>query len=124
MSDRSIPQVASVASTVGWLLGILFLLIGLATTIPAVAMGSYSPAILLAPVAGVAYCLAGYRIRKGIPSGAMVGAVAGAVMVVLMLIGSRGRLSGAIALHSIFVLLCIMAYTALNSRMQSSESGS
>ena len=104
-----------VASTLGWLFGIMFLLMSVAVVIPAVAMQSFSFTLIILPAMAVTYCWAGYKMRKRVRAGAVVGMIVSGLFVALILIGSGGTVSGAVILHLLFFVLCGNAYRTLTA---------
>ena len=110
------PKIVLVASTVGWLLGIILLLSGAAILIPAIAMKALRPSALLAPAIGLTYCWSGYLLRKQRPLGAQVALVASGLFVALVLLGGGMRLSAALVLHGLFFVLAGGALGALGRK--------
>lgn len=118
MSNSSLPRIVLVASTVGWLLGGLFVLISVAIAVPAIALGSLSFGMFLPIPLAMAYCAAGFFLRRGKRAGALTGAIASGVYVLLMFVGSGWTLTGAIVIHLLFLALSIGALRSLPTSVE------
>jgi hypothetical protein len=115
MGQAPLPRNVLVASTVGWLLGCIFLLISLAVAIPAVATRNLSWVVFLPIPFAISYCAAGYLLRKGRRIGAVTGLVASSIYVVLLLLASRGAVTVAFVVHLLFLLVSVGALRALSA---------
>jgi len=90
MTTSTLPRVVLIASTVAWLMGGLMALVSIAVAVPVVASGSVSARALLPVVFAVSYCVAGYRLRRGDRSGAVIGMIASGSFIALLFIGAGG----------------------------------
>jgi hypothetical protein len=107
------PNIVLVASTVGWLLGGLTLLVGLAVVIPSIVMRQNILQSLLFPLVGTGYCISAYRLRRQRISGAVIGMAISGIFLLLIVIGPR-TLSAASIVQILFFALCAFAYQRLS----------
>jgi hypothetical protein len=66
----------------------------------------------------MAYCAAGFFLRRGKRAGALTGAIASGVYVLLMFVGSGWTLTGAIVIHLLFLALSIGALRSLPTSVE------